>query len=547
MALRYEIEPSYTDVALRILAEELSTASGEGFFQTLALRLKDILEADFALIGELAGDGETVEAVGFALPDGPGSPFTYRLPGTPCEGILSSGLCVHTSRVAEHFPADTELQEMGAQAYAGIPLRDSTGRTIGLIAALWRKPLPADAHPDHLMHIFAARTAAELTRHRAETELKLTRFSLEAATDGLFWITPDARFVDVNPAACSLLGYERETLLKMGIGDVDAHYGLKAWPDFFDKLRETGSATFESILRHRSGRLIPVEVVAGHVRHGSRELNCSFVRDISERKRAQQELIQLNEELEKRVQQRTQELLEAKEEAERANLSKSEFLSSMSHELRTPLNAILGFAQLLRTDAIEPLTSNQGESVEEILRAGQHLLALINEVLDLARIESGRLELSPEPIALPAFFDECLALVRQQAESRQIEFLVRTDDLSLFADRLRLRQVLLNLLSNAIKYNREGGRVLLEARTEGNQIQLAVHDTGAGIAPTFMQRLFQPFERDKASHRGIEGTGIGLALSRRIVEAMGGTVSAQSTLGAGSIFRISLPGDGLPQ
>ena len=543
MSTRSERERQEAENALRIVAEELSAESGTSFFQTLALRLSDLLHADFALIGELSPDGQSVTALAFATPAGIGDTFVYPLAGTPCAGIVQSGLCIHRDSVAQLFPNDAELREMRAHAYVGVPLRNTEGKTIGLIAALWRRPLAPDEHPEHIMRIFAARSTAELTRHRTETELQLTRFSLEAATDGLFWVTPDARFVDVNNAACELLGYPREELLAMGIADVDAQYGVGEWPRFFQSLRRSGSITFESVLRHSSGRQIPVEVVAGHVRIGTRELNCSFVRDISERKRARQELIQLNEELEERVRQRTEELLAAKEEAERANRSKSEFLSSMSHELRTPLNAILGFAQLLKSDPLDPLTPNQGESVDEILRGGRHLLALINEVLDLARIESGRLELSPETITIAALFDECLALVRPEAEARDIRLEVRTPaTLTVQADRLRLRQVLLNLLSNAIKYNRQGGTVLLDGQQESAQLVLVVQDTGIGIAPEFMQRLFLPFERDKAMHRGIEGTGIGLALSRRIVDAMGGTIAAHSTLGVGSLFRIRLPG-----
>ena len=229
--------------------------------------------------------------------------------------------------------------------------------------------------------------------------------------------------------------------------------------------------------------------------------------------------------------------------AEKANQAKSDFLSSMSHELRTPLGAILGFAQLIESGTPQP-TVSQKRSVDQILQSGWYLLDLINEILDLALIESGKLSLSLEPISVAEVMHECQDMIVPQAQKREITVAFSTFDVPYFvkADRTRVKQVLINLLSNAIKYNKVGGKVEVttcESSTAG-RICIRVADTGYGLSPEQLSQLFQPFNRLGQEGNAEEGTGIGLVMTKRLVELMGGVIAVESMVGEGSVFSIEL-------
>lgn len=239
----------------------------------------------------------------------------------------------------------------------------------------------------------------------------------------------------------------------------------------------------------------------------------------------------------------TEALAQARDQAERASRAKSEFLSSMSHELRTPLNAVLGYAQLLANSRQQPLNERQARQVAQIERSGQHLLALINDVLDLARIEAGKLSLSLERVRLDELVGDALMSVQTSAADAGVT-LIATEISALpevRADYTRLKQVLLNLLSNAIKYNRRGGRVEVAVSGESARVWVSVRDTGLGIAQEHQSALFEPFQRLGAEHGAIEGTGIGLSITRQLVEAMSGEIWVESRLGEGSVFHVALP------
>jgi len=236
------------------------------------------------------------------------------------------------------------------------------------------------------------------------------------------------------------------------------------------------------------------------------------------------------------------ELKKAKVAAEQANLAKSEFLSSMSHELRSPLNAVLGFAQLMET-GVPPPTPGQKDCIDQILQAGWYLLNLINEILDLALIESGRLSLSPEPMSLAEVLADCHAMIEPQAHKGgiQLHFPVLDGPWLIRADRTRVKQVLVNLLSNAIKYNRVGGHVDVRCGAAAyGRTRISLQDTGEGLAADKLAHLFQPFNRLGQESGAQEGTGIGLVVCKRLVELMGGSIGVESTVGVGSTFWIEL-------
>jgi PAS domain S-box-containing protein len=359
-----------------------------------------------------------------------------------------------------------------------------------------------------------------------------TRSLIESNVDALIATDPSGIISDVNKQMEALTGCTRDELIgapfKNYFTDADrAQAGIKR------VLSETKLTNYELTARARDGKETVVSYNATTFYDRERTLQGVFAaaRDITERQILDQELQETNLALQG-----------AKLAAEKANLAKSDFLSNMSHELRSPLNAILGFAQLMESGTPPP-TPAQRQSIDQILQAGWYLLELINEILDLALIESGKLSLSPEPISLADVLGDCRGMIEPLALKNGIGLTFpRLDDTPFVkADRTRVKQVLINLLSNAIKYNRPGGSVEVICTMSANKrMRISVHDTGNGLPPEKLAQLFQPFNRLGQESGTEEGTGIGLVVSKRLVELMGGEIGAESTVGEGSVFWIEL-------
>ncbi|MDZ4710128.1 MAG: PAS domain S-box protein, partial [Saprospiraceae bacterium] len=388
-----------------------------------------------------------------------------------------------------------------------------------------------------------ARKQVEAEQKKLDQRLRdqqfYTRSLIESNIDALMTTDPSGIITDVNKQMEALTGCTRDELIgapfKNYFTDPErAEAGIKL------VLSEKKVTNYELTARARDGKETVVSYNATTFYDRDRKLQGVFAaaRDVTELKRFERTLQDKNVELEI-----------AKSAAEQANLAKSDFLSSMSHELRTPLSAILGFAQLMETSTPPPPPS-QMENINQILLAGWHLLMLINEILDLAVIESGKVSLSPEPVLLSEVMIECQAMIEPQAQQREVRVTFPQYEIPCFvnADRTRLKQVLINLLSNAIKYNKAGGTVAVTStsRTSG-RIHINVEDTGEGLSLEKLAQLFQPFNR-LGQEGGIEqGTGIGLVVTKRLVELMGGTIGVESVVGTGSTFWIELNSAEAPQ
>jgi PAS domain S-box-containing protein len=366
---------------------------------------------------------------------------------------------------------------------------------------------------------------------------------LDTAPDAMVVVGADARIRFVNAQTERIFGYAREELLGQHL-DILIPERLRArhaghLARFFSTpgARPMGSG-LELFGRRKDGSELPIEVSLSPLRTNSGVTVSASIRDITDRKRAEA-MARVEDE------QRAEELRQARAQAEAGSAAKSEFLSSMSHELRTPLNAILGFAQLLWRDRREPLSERHKQRVEHILKGGEHLLRLINDILDLSRIEAGGVSISTEPVSVRDVLEEVERTLQPMAARQQVE--LRVDPLPvglpmIAADRTRFAQILMNLGSNAIKYNRPAGDVVFAVSVpDAEQLRISVKDSGIGIPLDKQSSIFQPFQRAGQETGPIEGTGIGLVITRRLALLMKGDVGFQSAPGQGSEFWVSLP------
>ena len=415
------------------------------------------------------------------------------------------------------------------------------------------------------MEVIAAQPVEELLHelrvHQIELEvqnetLRQAQAALEESRDryldlyefapvGYLTIGADGVIMEINLTGTRLLGGDRKHLLRRRFSSYVVPEDRDRWVRHLMRVaRDDVQGSAELLLQRDDGTHFHAQIDstqalarnAGPVEQGGVRI---ALRDISSRKLAEAERTRLAAVLnDKNI-----ELEHARASAEKASLAKSDFLSSMSHELRTPLNAILGFAQLMES-GVAPLTSSQKGSVDQILKAGWYLLELVNEILDLAAIESGKTSLVMESVELGAVMRDCHAMIKPLAQSHGIavNFPHLENSHLVRSDRTRLKQVLINLLSNAVKYNKSGGTVTVDCGPgQPGMLRINVRDTGAGLAPRQLAQLFQPFNRlGLKAGVGEEGTGIGLVVCKRLVELMAGSIGVDSTVGKGSVFWFEL-------
>ncbi|WP_018934697.1 PAS domain-containing protein [Thioalkalivibrio sp. ALJ24] len=384
---------------------------------------------------------------------------------------------------------------------------------------------PSGENPDRARLTGTLQDVTEL--QQAQEELSLFRRIFEASEQAISIADREGFMIYNNPSALEMTGYAEADLAGRPYRELIPEEAAQAGREI-DEIRHAGGAwTGQLPIRCRNGAVIMTRSTVGVVR--DRRGDPQYIFNI---------FSDFTAELQRRA-----ELDRAREEAEQASRAKSDFLSNMSHELRTPMNAILGFAQLLQRDPV--LGERQRGQLDEISRAGRHLLELINEILDLARIESGRMQVAREPVDVAGVVRECGSLMGPLAEERDIRLAgidaVAAQAPRVLADRTRVKQVLLNLLSNAVKYNHEGGCVTLEVTHEDAMLRLGVRDDGPGLSQEQQERLFQPFERLEADQGGIEGSGVGLTITRHLVTMMNGRLGLESAPGEGALFWFELP------
>ncbi|MFA5982632.1 MAG: PAS domain S-box protein [Methylococcaceae bacterium] len=387
-----------------------------------------------------------------------------------------------------------------------------------------------------ILRNISARKQIEANQQQLNQRLRdlqvYTRSLFESNIDALMTTDLSGIITDVNQQMETLTGYKREELIGTSFKIYFTDPG-RAQAGIDRVLDEKKITNYELIVCAQDGKKTVVSYNATPFFDGEKILQGVFAaaRDVTERYRLDQVL-----------QDKNTELVKAKSVAEKANLAKSDFLSSMSHELRTPLNAILGFAQLLASGSPAP-TSTQMLRLDQIIKGGWYLLTLINEILDLALIESGKLSLSQEPLLLIDVMQECQAMMEPQAQQRDIKlvFIPFENTWHVHADRMRLKQILINLLSNAVKYNCVQGRVEVQCRISTPEyIRISIKDNGAGLSPEKLAQLFQPFNRLGQESGNEEGTGIGLIVTKQLVELMGGRIGVESHVGVGTEFWIEL-------
>jgi PAS domain S-box-containing protein len=491
------------------------------------------------------------------------------------EQIFSWGEQEVLGRKLPIIPQDQELEyhrlfqaQIGGTSHAGVKVRGQRKDGGFVEVSLWAAPL-RDVQgiikgniaivADLTVALAAERQYSELMAREEEARTQTRgerrfRELFEVAPDGILELDAEGRIVLVNAVAEKLSGYSRHELVGQSV-DIMVPSELRAkhidhrasyWSH--PVTRPMGSGLNLHIQR-KDGTRVPVEISLSPVKYDSDVRITAIIRDITERKRAEQQIREIQERLTAELTATNRQLELRNREIDRANRLKTEFVASMSHELRTPLHTIIGFAELMAEELEGPLNEKQKRFVGHIHKDSLHLLELINDVLDLSRIEAGRLELRLEAFDMMAAIDEVLATIRPQAVAKSLNLGAPVPlSISLHADRVRFKEILYNLLSNAVKFTPEGGRIRVDAITRDSLAEVSVSDTGVGIPAEEQAAVFDKFYQVGSTTRGVrEGTGLGLAITKQLVEAHGGRIWLESEPGRGSHFHFTMPVEEAPR
>jgi PAS domain S-box-containing protein len=476
------------------------------------------------------------EVLGKALPTGPEEERAeYRqLLDSQFHGVSLTGLHVRRMR------KDGRLIDASLWT---VPLRNGDGGICGNVAILADRTSAEAAEREY--HALATRE--EQAREQIHAERRFRQL-LEAAPDGILEVDGNGQIVLMNAAAEKLTGYRRGELLGQSIELLTpqelrsrhAGHRLAYWTN--PVTRPMGGG-LELHVQRKDGERRPVEISLSPVTYDGEMRVTAVMRDVTERKRAESQLRDMHDRFTAELTAANKELEVRNREVEAANRLKTEFVASMSHELRTPLHAIIGFTELLSEEIEGPLNEKQKRFVSHIHRDSLHLLELINDILDLSRIEAGRLDLRPEIFAMTAAIEEVMATIRPQAVAHLLHLEGPfVPEIALRADRVRFKEVLYNLLSNAVKFTPERGRVRVEGSIRNKAVEISVIDTGVGIPAVEQGAVFDKFHQVGATARGLkEGTGLGLAIAKQLVEAHGGRIWLSSEVGKGSRFSFTMP------
>ncbi len=537
---------------LRNIVEGVSaSADNTSFLSVLVEQICRGLQVHYAFIAELVGHGEA-RTLAFAGPDGPIEHAVLSVAGTPAVEIVErGGQWIYRKDVQATFPDDEMLARFDIESYAGVPLCDTTGRVIGFMAVMHRRQLGAMKLVVDVMRAFAARAASEMDRRRKDEALLALNHALElrvaeraavaarqaaamdATTEGMA-IMEGEIYAYMNDAHAQMFGYEsgrsllghswRELFSAEEVERIDC----EVRPVLMRDLKYRG----QFIGKRRNGSTFDVHLALNLTERGDVICCCE---DITEQKRIQSELAAHRDEL--RI---------ANIELSSAVQLKDEFLASMSHELRTPLNAILGMTEILLEEMVGALNDKQVSFLRIVDESGKHLLSLINDILDLSKIEAGKLALEFSTVDVRTVCEAALRLVKPAADAKKhkLHLNCSANLERIRVDERRVKQVLVNLLDNALKFTREGGSmgIDVEQDLERGKVSFSVWDTGIGIATEHIPQLFKPFSQlEHGLAKQHAGTGLGLSLVKRLAEMHGGSVSVDSSVGVGSRFTVSLP------